>query len=144
MSSHCPLCGTELKGFQHNAIICPYCHGNIGEYYRKEAEGWAFLITLPFKIIKWCFKGIVWCCKPKRLKVILRGFVYLLAFLFVLEKCTPSEHETPIKTANTVNTEKAAQTSITDNLKKSTMQIKTTESTKITQQQQRKKGKNNN
>lgn len=133
--SHCPLCGTELKEYQHSAKICPYCHGNIAEYLNQNALidiNW--LIVLPFKIIKWGFKGIVWCFKPNRLKWILRGLVYLLAFLYVLEKCTPTEHETRVKEANTVNTEKATQTSTTstDNLKKTTTQTKTTENTKTT------------
>lgn len=74
----CPYCKSEINS---SASVCPYCHSKINSAITISDIAW--LIKAPFAII-------AWCCKPSRLKWIIRIVVCLLAALYVLEKCAPT------------------------------------------------------
>ena len=74
----CPYCKSEINS---SASVCPYCHSKINSAITISDIAW--LIKAPFAII-------AWCCKPSRLKWIIRIVLCLLAALYVLEKCAPT------------------------------------------------------
>lgn len=75
----CPYCNKNL-GSGH-FLRCPYCHGDIEKYFEEHPSMLWPILKLPFTIIGWCLS-------PKRLKWILRALVYLLAALYIAEKCS--------------------------------------------------------